>query len=221
MGVGKSGFVGGPPPPSPPSSSFPMHDDFTGSVIDTAKWGIEDQDGTITQNNQIIIDNPHTFSQDWFANALISVLSVDSGSSDAIVQAYVDWTDPGMREAFSGIGIHSDYDNFAHLGAGGNNNYHLTIFSEGVQVYGNYSSAGYPWIIRLKYNQASKQITTEYWRTTFWDSLFPVQVFNIGEISHAHITTRDDIGAFMNADQVYIDDFYFHDQDYSTQYPSA
>ncbi len=188
-------------------------DNFSGTVIDTAKWTETDPNGLISQNNQLLIDAPHSGTVASFTNQLKSVNSVTSGV--ATLQTRMTWTDPGGSEAVQEFYLWVDNTHYARI---------LTRSSGG--TYRLITSAGYdfetdiaiPQDVKITYDITSHDIKFWYWSGSAWTQMGTTQNSNIGSTVFA-IYTVSDSASFSNADQGQYDDFYMSNADYSTHYP--
>lgn len=197
-----------------------LSDNFAGSVIDSLKWTETDPNSRISQNDRILISNPHSASRPEFTDYLKSVVSASSGV--VVIQANVDWSDDSAEEAIGGIYLYKDSSNYAAIVSRGNGGeYRLRIRIGGSFLYDNYTNyIAKGKDVKIVYTFSTNLIQFFYWNTgtSAWVQIGTNQTYNLGTPLYFGITAWD-LTTFNAADTIYIDNAYFSDADYSSQYP--
>lgn len=189
-------------------------DNFTGTTIDTTKWTETDPASCIAQNDTLNITNNHT-AKARFANKLQSVSTVSS--SNAVAQAYINWTDPTTQEALCGMFLYKDANNYAYVGSrSSGGTYRLLIQSGGSQVYTLDGNIAQNKDVKITFDGTSVKFW--YWNGSAWTQMGTTQTYNLGANCGVVLSTEDST-SFTGADVVSFDNLYLSDADYSTQYP--
>lgn len=196
-----------------------LQDNFTGTTIDTGKWTETDTNGLVSQNNALILSNPHTALTSDFSNMVKSVASISSGV--AVAQANITWTTDSSQEALGGLYLYKDNNNFAAItsrGAGGY--YRLRVVTGGVSRY-NLETTGSDYAkgkdVKIWTNGTDIKFFT--WNGSSWVQIGTTQTYSLGYSLYEIIGTNDNT-TFTGANPVTVDNAYFSDQDYTTQYPN-
>lgn len=191
-----------------------MKDNFFGTTIDTSKWVETDTDGLISQNGRLIFSNPHN------ATRSSNLTSVSTSSAAILVaQMNLDWTDPGSNEASVAMTLKRDSNNSCAIGcrsSGGT--YRLLITIGGVNVYSLETSIAK--VKDVKIVDDGSTIKFFYWSGTAWTQMGTTYNGTIGRSNNVVVLSNYDASGFVNCDIAYIDNFFFSDADYQTQYPA-
>lgn len=194
-----------------------FYDNFTGTTIDTNKWTETDPNSWISQNNVINIALPHSSIVSEFTNNLTSVSSITSGT--AVVQGNITWTTDSSNEAMGGIYLWKDNNNYAFIGSratGGR--YRLRIVSGGSSVYSLETSIAKGKDVKIVSN--GTQVSFYYWSGSSWTQIGTTQTVSLG-YNLKYIISSEDYTGRTGANPITIDNSYFSDQDYTTQYPAT
>lgn len=195
-------------------------DNFTGTTIDTGKWNETDPNSRISQNNSIIFTFPHTSTDAEMANNLLSVSTISSGV--AVAQANLTWTTDGSAEAIAQFGLYKDSNNYAVVQSRNNDGgkYRLNIKYNGSIVY-DLDSTDLPAKGKdIKVWTDGTSIKFFYWNTSVWTQFGTTQTYSLGYNLKVVLNARD-VNEANGCNPANIDDVYFSDEDYSTQYPSS
>ena len=194
-----------------------FQDDFTGATIDAGKWTETDPNSRISQSNTLSIANPHSDNRAIFVDNLTSVSSIGSGV--AVLQANLTWTTDSAQEAQGGVMLYKDANNYAWICSrtATSGVFRLQIVSSGSSVY-SFTTA----ITKAK----DVKIWTDgtdikfYYYNAGWTQMGSTQTYSLGYSLYAVLTAVDGT-TYTGANPVIIDDLYFSNADYATQYPTA
>ncbi len=200
------------------SSAIIMQDNFTGTTIDTANWDETDPNSRISQDDRLIYLNiPHSnFEQ--FVNQLKS--DVSSSADTIVVSANMAWTDPGTNEAYGGVFLWKDVNNWAQIGSRSDGTavgtYAFKSMVDGSETATN-TMITQGKDIKMVYTSSTGNVGVFYWNVDEWTLIFN-KTQNTG-LTYNVIISQGDRTFFAHADIVYYDNLYFTDEDYATQYP--
>lgn len=195
--------------------SILLKDNFTGTTIDTGKWTETDPNSYISQNDALLIANPHSVTIAWFTNKVESVASISSGV--AVVQAYSTWPSGGVQESFGGLFLSKDSNNFALIGSrSSGGTYRVVIYTGGIQRYSYESSVTVGKDVKIWTDGTS--IKFFYWSGSAWTQIGTDQTYSLGYNLKVVLTSYD-YTSTSNTNPITIDNLYFSNADYTTQYP--
>lgn len=197
-----------------------LQDNFNDNSINTSIWTKTDTYSRITeQNNRLEFNCPHTNPtyQSFDTCKLTSIPTVTSGV--ATLSGNLDWTDPGTGETQGGFRLQVDGNNFASITSRDNGGkYRLVIVSGGSAVYDNRPGITKVKDVKITYDISSHNIKFWYWNGSTWTQMGTTQNYNLGSTLYA-VIGWDDWSSYPNADLGKVDDVYFTDVDFATQYP--
>ena len=201
-------------------ATIQMQDNFDDNSIDGAKWDETDPDSVIAESSSTLrITNPHNNDNlNDFGCNLKSDISLSSGI--ITVQCNLTWTDPGANEAFGGMFLYKDDNNYAYIGSRDSGNYRLVVTTGGVFRYDNNPGIAPAKDIKIEYDVSATTVKFYYWNTSVWTQMGTTQTYDLGTPLYLLFNSHDHTN-FANCDVNIFDNAYLVSGDYSTQYPSA
>lgn len=194
-----------------------MKDNFNDNSIDNNLWTLTNPNSLISEvNNRIEISNPHTGSIANFSNKLESVKTISSGQ--AVGSCFLDWTVPNTSESAGGIILWVDNNNYISITSRSTNGqFRILLRQAGVLVYDLSSDISKGTNIKITYDISTFLIKLYYW-SNGWVQMGTTQTYNIGNNVKIVLSTSDE-ATFTGANIIQIDDLFFTNKEFTTQYP--
>ena len=198
-----------------------LSDNFNDNTIDLNKWLLTNPGGWFSEvNNRLEIDVPRASTVALFVNELRSIKIISSKIIAA--SCNLTWTTDADNEA--GVGIFlvdiTTNTNYCKIMArstpGGV--YVLAIIQNGTIVYSFDTTITKGKDVKINYNTYTSEISFWYWNVNQWTQMGTTKIYNIGNSMQVVLTSQD--ATFINgADPGIIDNLYFQNKDFNTQYP--